>query len=371
MPRALGLGGAVVALADDGAAAIFNPAGLATVPRAGELQFGYRFPSRATLASGDRLYNRPKPASPGTFVLRLGARVGISYHFVTLRSANRIDFDDGRSAGSLQTSVNGPGVGIGVRASPFVNLGLSLNAVRLYVNSGGYDRTTGTGAPDLRVRFNSAGDTRVTGTLGALIKTREVSYGAAFRLGRRWRGLRSASNPATGMLIDEGTQFGVESPSVLSAGAAWQPEKVRRAGTFVVTGQIDRVLLGKTQPTAAPGLPFPASDYKFADAWELRAGAETTIPFITTWASRGRPWRPNRVQFRLGWHRQGAGSLVYRGPDSVEQGFFPDGGYRHLWSVGASIGGTTIWRVSGAYRFGGEYGQAVAGVTIRYPGLFP
>jgi hypothetical protein len=30
-----------------------------------------------------------------------------------------------------------------------------------------------------------------------------------------------------------------------------------------------------------------------------------------------------------------------------------------------------MWRLSGAYRFGGDYRQAVVGVAIRYPGLFP
>ena len=44
---------------------------------------------------------------------------------------------------------------------------------------------------------------------------------------------------------------------------------------------------------------------------------------------------------------------------------------RNLVSIGTSIGGVTMWRLSGAYRFGGDYRQAVVGVAIRYPGLFP
>jgi hypothetical protein len=374
MPRPLGLGGAVVGLADDGAAAVYNPAGLPTVPRAGELQFGLRLPGDVTLANGDRIRHRLKGASPGAFVLRLGTRVGVSYHFVTYRPATLIEFDDGRRTGALQTSVNGPGAGIGVRVSPFVNLGLSLNAVRFYVNHGEYTETgtgTGTAESNLRVRFSSSGDTRITGTVGALVKARELSFGLTFRRGHRWRGERRASNPATGMVVDEGTLFRVHSPSVASAGVAWQPEKVRRAGTLVLTGQIDRVLLGTLKATSVPGIPFPAGAYKVESAWELRAGVETTIPFITTWASRGRPWRPNRLQFRAGWHRQGAGTFVFQGGDPVERATFPGGGTRNLWSVGTSIGGTTIWRVSGTYRFGAESRLAVVGVTIRYPGLFP
>lgn len=368
-PRALGLGGAVVGLADDGTAAVFNPASLAVVPRAGELQLSLRLPGHGTLHGGDRLDTQAKAGSPASFVLRLGSRVGIGYHFVTLRSSTRTTLDDGREAGFLKTSVNGPGVGLGVRLSPYVNLGLSLSAVRFYVNEGEYTRTAETG-PDLRVRLNSNGDTRVTGTLGMLVKAREVSYGLAVRVGRRWGGRRDASNPATGRVVDDGTVFGVVTPTVISGGIAWQPD-VRRAGTFLLTGQVDRVLLGRIQPTSVPGLVFPGRDYRVADAWEVHAGGEVTIPFLTTWAARGGPWRPNRVQFRAGWHRQGAGSIAYEGTDPVERGLFPEGSYRRLWSMGASIGGTTILRLSGAVRFGGDTRLAVIGVTIRYPGLFP
>ncbi|PYQ14857.1 MAG: hypothetical protein DMF80_11360 [Acidobacteria bacterium] len=370
-PRALALGGAIVGLADDGSAAAFNPAGIATVPRAGEIQFAWRFGSQTTLASGDRLTSLGKAASPSSLVLRLGTHVGISYHFLTLRSASRIDFDDGREAGSLRTSVSGPGAGLGVRVSPFVTVGLSLNAVRFYIDEGEYTRGTPTGPPDLRVRFNSNGDTRVTGTLGALARLRELSFGTAFRLGRRWSGLRTATSPSSGLVIDEGTRFGVRSPDVFSAGVAWQPEKVRRAGTFLLSGQVDYLRLGQIEPAAVPGLPFPASDYRAGDSLELRVGGEMTFPFLTTWAARGSPWRPNRLQLRAGWHRQASGSLVYEGTDPGQRSLFPQSDSRQLVSAGVSVGATTIWRVSSGFRFGGDDWLAVAGLTIRYPGLFP
>jgi hypothetical protein len=369
-PRALGLGEAVVGLADDGAAAAVNPAGLATVPRAGEIQFGWRFRSEATLANGDRLTNCNKTASPTTVVVRLGSHVGVSYHFVTVRSASQIAFDDGREAGSLKTSVNGPGVGLGVRLKPFLTVGLSVNTLRFYIDEGEYTRAAG-GVPDVRVRFNSNGDTRVTGAIGALVKTREVSYGLALRPGRQWGALRTATEPSLGKVIDEGTRFGVRSPWVASAGVAWQPEKVRRGGTFLLTGQVDYVWLDAMKATAVPDIPFPSSDYAASRAVELHIGGEATIPVLTTWAARGGPGRPNRLQLRAGWHLQGAGSLVYQGDDTGQRDLFPDRGYRSLWSAGVSVGATTIWRVSSAFRFGGDFRQFVAGVTIRYPGLFP
>jgi hypothetical protein len=77
------------------------------------------------------------------------------------------------------------------------------------------------------------------------------------------------------------------------------------------------------------------------------------------------------VQLRAGFHRQPAGSFVYEGSDPVQQGLFPSAEARNLVSVGTSIGGVTMWRLSAAYRFGGDYRQAVVGVAIRYPGLFP
>jgi hypothetical protein len=294
--------------------------------------------------------------------------VGLSYQFLELRSASRLEFDDGRESGTLKTSVNGPGIGIGVRVSPFVNIGLTLNAYRFYINDGEYTRVTD-GRPDAVVRFNSNGDTRVAGTVGALVKARELSYGLAFRLGRRWRGGRTAIDPSTSRVLDEGTTFELHSPSVLSGGIAWQPE-LRRAQSFLLSAQLDRVFLEGIEASPAAGIPFPATDYKMKSAFEWRVGGEVTIPILGRWASHG-AGRPNRLQFRAGFHRQPAGSFVYEGPDPVQQGLFPAASARNLVSVGTSIGGVTMWRLSGAYRFGGDYRQAVFGVAIRYPGLFP
>ena len=366
--RVLGLGGAVTGLADDGTAAAFNPAGLATVPRAGELQFGLRLRSEGDLPGGDHLQTLAKGTSPTTLALRLGARVGLSYQFVELRSASRIDFDDGREKGTLKTSLNGPGIGLGVRVSNFVDVGLSLDALRFYINDGSYSRAPG-GRPEAAVRFNSNGDTRVRATVGVLVKARELSYGLAFRLGRRWRALRTAVDPSTNTVLDAGTSFGVRSPSVVSGGVAWQPE-LRRAQTLLLTAQVDRVLLDAIQPTAVSGVPFPAGDYGVKSDFELRAGGELTLPVLGRWASHG-AFRPNRLQLRAGWHRQAAGSIVYEGPDPVQQGLFPSGTRRDLLSVGASVGGATVWRLSGAWRFGGDARLVVVGVAIRYPGLFP
>lgn len=368
-PRALGLGGAIAGLADDGAAAAFNPAGLATIPAAGELQIGVRLRSEASPANGDRVRELAKVTSPATFVLRVGPRVALSYHFVQLRSASRIAFQEGRESGTLNTTINGPGIGLGVRVLPFLNLGLSLDALRFYINDGGYLRGTDAGRTDLAVRLNSNGDTRVTGTVGALITTRELSYGFVFRLGARWRGLRTASDPSTRQVIDEGSVFDVGSPSVCSGGISWRPE-LRRAQTFLLTAQVDRLLLGSIRPTAAPGLDFPASDYQMKSAFDWRVGAETTLPLPAGWVSHI-PGSPNRIQLRAGWHRAAAGALVYTGSDPVEIGVFPRADARNLWSLGMSFGGATIWRLSGAYRFGGDDKQVAVGIAIRYPGLFP
>ena len=49
---------------------------------------------------------------------------------------------------------------------------------------------------------------------------------------------------------------------------------------------------------------------------------------------------------------------------------FQDGRLESLVGF-TSIGGVTMWRLSGAYRFGGDDRQAVVGIAIRYPGLFP
>ena len=346
LPRALALGGAVVGLADDASAAAFNPAGLATIPRSGELQLGVRFRTRENF-DGYRLDQLTKFASPAAFVVRLGSRVGLSYHFVTHRAGTETFFDSRGETGSLRTAINGPGLGLGVRVSPFVSVGGSLNIVRLYIDHGEYTRAGAPGSPGLKARLSSLGDTLTTGTVGALVKAREVSGGLAVRIGREWRGLRFAFDPATGLVIDEGSEFGIRSPTAFSLGLAWQPGNLGRASTFLLTSQFDYVRLGSVETTSARGIPFPGSDYHIPDALEGRLGAEATFPFIATWAARGRPWRPNRVQLRAGWHLQGSGSFAYEGADAAQKLLFPEGRSRNVWSAGASIGATTIWRVSG------------------------
>jgi hypothetical protein len=82
------MAGAITGLADDGAAAAFNPAGLATIPRAGELQFGLKTANTASLDNGDQIRNLAKGTTPASLALRLGGRVGLSYQFLELRSAS-------------------------------------------------------------------------------------------------------------------------------------------------------------------------------------------------------------------------------------------------------------------------------------------
>jgi hypothetical protein len=78
----------------------------------------------------------------------------------------------------------------------------------------------------------------------------------------------------------------------------------------------------------------------------------------------------NRIQLRAGWHYAPAETLVYHGSDPVEQATFQQGDGRNLWTVGMSIGASTIWRLSAAYQFGDQH-QTIVGLSLRYPGLFP
>lgn len=358
VPRSLGLGGALVGLADDGSAGVSNPAGLATLPRVGEVQFGYQLRSKGDLPNGDFAISRSKTATPVELALRPSPWLGISYQWVTLRAASTITLRDPPYGGTLKTSINGPGLGVGVRVLPFLTIGLALNAMRLHLDDGTYTRDAGSG-PDLSVRLAGKDGTALLGTLGALATVGEMSYGLAWRWGGGFGGLRSAVDPRTRQVVDDGTSFEIRAPSVLSAGIAWRPQ-LRRAQTFLLTTQVDYLKLGAWRPTAVPGVGFGSSDYRMREGLEYRAGTEVTIP---AWGAR--------FQLRGGWHRQAGDTLAYVGSDAAELRRFPGAGARNLWSVGGSIGWSTLFRFSVGYGGGGASGLVVVGVAIRYPGLFP
>jgi hypothetical protein len=359
-PRALALGGAVTGLADDGAAALYNPAGLSTIPRIGEAHLGFRFGSHETFPPQGEISHNAKFSSPSYLVLRPAPWLGLSYHFATLRAKSRTLITDGSSSGALTTTINGPGVGVGIRVSPSVSVGVSVQATQLYIDEGRYESGAGNGGlPELRVRFIDTGDTRLLGTLGVLVRTRELSYGLAVRAGGSWGALRSAINPRTRTVIDEETHIGVGAPWVLSAGVAWRPE-LQRAKTLLLSTQVDRVFLGGIEAREAVASAFSSGDYGMPNAFEYRAGAELTIPYDRY-----------RFQVRAGWHRQAAGMLVYDGTDPLERTRFPAATPRHFWSLGASAGLSTMIRGSAALRWGSDERLFVIGLAVRYPGLFP
>lgn len=357
-PRGLGLGGAMVGLADDGSAGVSNPAGLATLPRVGEIQLGYQLESKGDLPNGDFAISRRKAATPVDLALRPSPWLGVSYQWVTLSAASSIALRDPPYGGTLKTSINGPGLGVGVRVSPFLTIGLALNALSLHIDEGSYTRDVESGK-DLSVRFAGKDETALLGTLGALGTVGEMSYGLAWRWGGGVGGLRSAVDPRTRQVVDDGTSFEIRAPSVLSAGLAWRPE-LRRAQTFLVTAQVDYLTLGAWRPTAVPGVGFGSSDYRMRGGLEYRAGTEITIP---AWGAR--------FQVRGGWYRQQGTTPEYLGSDPAERRRFPGAGARNLWSVGGSIGWSTLFRFSVAYSGRDPSGLLVVGLAIRYPGLFP
>jgi hypothetical protein len=362
-PRNFALAGAVAGLADDAGCVEVNPGGLATIPRPAEIVLGWQLKSRGTLPTGDRVETSVKATSPMIAVARPLPRFALSVQFVALRSETKVESPD---AGlqprqrQLAASINGPGLGVGYRVNPYVTAGVTINALQLH-----FDDVRYTTASPLAVRLMSRGKTRVAGVVGVLYRPpvwfgrHQMSFGGALRWPQKWDGNRTANDPVSGRIVDDASLFTVREPAMLSAGVAWQPQ-LRRGAGLLTTVQLDRLWYSQIRPSAVPGIPLPASDFGVPGRYCFRLGEEATISI-----SRA------RFQLRGGWRHGPAGTIVYSGPDPEARTFFPQTETRDAFTVGVSVGWTTIWQVSVGARFHDGPTRVVAGVSFRYPGLFP
>ena len=344
-PRAAGLGGAYVGLADDSAAAVLNPAGLTLLPK--------------TEIAGGVLWRGSGSLGPDTTASRTGIGVISGDAVLTKKWAlggyltepfdERVLLGPGGTSGRLATTVTDGGVALGWAPATRVRLGFRLNLTHVRVE-GEWARPEGSSA-SLLVGA-AAGMTRVTGNAGLLVDvTDTLRVGASYRQGASWDVSRTASNPALGVAVDPGSVYRYRSPSVASVGAS-----LRVGVRVVVSGQLDYLRLSEVRDAFAVRVgPFAAGNYELADAVEGRGGVEFSQPV-------GRV----SIQMRAGVHSASGASLRYAGADAAESIRFRGSERLTEWSTGTSLVMASGARVDVAVTSGKLRTTVSAGAVLRF-----
>lgn len=352
-PRAAGLGGAFVAIADDSSAAFLNPAGLTLLPKT-EIAAGLLSRGAGTSALADVLQPSTRLGSIAgagliTEKWAIGAYVNEPRRVQSTLSP--LMFPDGsQDSGYIEATVRDVGAAVGWRPSHLVRLGLRLNVSHLRTVGESSRRTT-EGAEDLRVGMAS-GTSRMTGNLGVLIEPVDrIRLGLVIQSGASWPVERTAINPDLGVVLDSGTDFIVRAPAVVAGGVA-----VRLSERVLVAGQLDYVRYGEIQSVLAvrQGSAVRA-DYHLDNAFEPHAGIEFSMPV-----------RSFSVQLRGGLHSQAPGSLAYEGSDASEVTAFQASKRRLLASSGLSLVSRSGFRTDLAATFGGDRRMLSAGMALRF-----
>lgn len=352
-PRAAGLAGAFVAVADDSSAAFLNPAGLTLLPKT-EISAGLLRRGAGGSALADNLTANIRLGSIGgagllTEKWAIAAYLNEPRHVESTLSAIVLP-DGSQDTGYIEATVRGVGAAVGWKPSQHVRLGLRLNVSHLRT-VGASSRHTSEGAEDLRVGVAS-GASRMTGNLGVLIEPVDrIRAGLVIQSGASWAVERTAINPQLGVVLDEGTDFIVRAPAVVSGGMS-----VRLSDRILISGQLDYVRYGEIQSVLAVRQGSALrSDYHLDNAFEPRAGVEFSLPVNSI-----------SLQVRGGVHSQGPGSLAYEGPDAAEVAVFRHSGRRLLMSTGCSLVWRSGMRGDFAATFGGDRRMFSAGLAARF-----
>jgi long-subunit fatty acid transport protein len=356
-PRAAGLGGAFVAVADDSSATYLNPAGLALLPKT-ELSASLGATGSGRIAPvGDRFESRTDPGFVGggglvAKRLAVGAYVTRAHHsHVVLESTDRVLTAE---TGFIDVKVTDAGAAVAWQPLSRLYVGARVNVRYLELEGllSVSEQLTRSGVTveTLRVGLDS-GDTRTTVDFGALVQiTDSVRFGAAHRAGVSWGVNRTSMNTALKIPLDE-RPTELRSPSVLSAGLAW-----RLNPQVLLSAQVDYVLYSQLQSNLdIRSGAFARGDYDLSNAVEPRLGVELSRRVGSV-----------SLQLRGGIHSQAPGSLRYTGTDTTEKLTFPATKRRTLVATGLSVITRFGLRLDSSALFEGEGTAFTLGLAVRF-----
>lgn len=352
-PRAAGLAGAFVALADDASAAALNPAGLAILPK-GEVAASLLRRGPGSTSRGDSLAARTGIGFIGG-AAPLGSRWAVGAYLDEPRAVSfdltpfRLP-DHTLDQGYLDAYVRNFGASAAYEVTRKLRMGAGLTGTRLELS--GVDSRYLVNGPEMLHTKTDSRDTALRGSVGALYAlTERVNLGIAARSGAGWHVNRSAFLPESGIMVDPGSSYNVRAPATLAGGATFRP-----FDRLLLSTQLDYVRYSQIKSRIAllQGRVNPR-DYRVDDAFEPRVGAEWSQPVRTL-----------TLTLRGGVYSEGSGSLRYVGPDDVEAVTFLGSSRRLLKAVGASVFTRTGFGMDLATVFGGDRTVFVAGGRYRF-----
>jgi hypothetical protein len=346
-PRAAGMGGAFVGVADDSESVFLNPAGMALLDTSLEIRAGIQSRGAGTLPNGDSSASRFGFGFIGgcgklTKTVAIGGylREPHDQRIRLLQSAS-----GGLDTGYLDTTITDVGVAGAWHVLPRLYVGGRINVTHLRLQ-GLLTRSAGVAS---YTSGTASAEDRIAGDAGALLQISEkVALGASFTQGAVW----DASRTANGALGEEQpVNYQVSSPSRFAVGLSGRPNE-----RFLLSAQVDYLLLGRLHDTfRVVRAPVEASEYQLDNGVEFRAGAEVSLPV-----------KGISVQVRGGIYSQAPGAFLFTGTTPAsERDLFVGVTRRTLGTAGASIVTRTLrLDVSGA--FGGQRTVIAAGAALRF-----
>lgn len=351
--RAAGWGGLTVAVPDDGAGALSNPAVLTTLTRIEVFATGARFGS-GSAPVGDSLATATTFGTSGA-AGRLSGRWAVALLAQQPRRV-RIDVlpirlaDGSADLGSLSVLTTDLAVALSFRATERLHVGASLVRTELRVE-GQSRHDLADGTTDLRVHSDSRAG-QLGGGFGVFYALgRGLSLGFATQAGTRHALERSADSPLLGVVFDPGSAYELVRPASLAGGVQW-----RLSPRLALGAQLDLVRYSEVAAALVIAQGARSRDeYRLGDALEPHLGAELSFPL-----------RGLSVQVRAGLHAQAEGQLRFVGDDLAEGSAFVGGRNRVSGAVGASLAFAAGFRLDTGARFGGERPAVLFSVTGRF-----
>lgn len=333
--RAAGLGGAVVAVADDAATVRYNPAGLTRLP-GHEAAASVIYRGEGTRPNHDQLGAATRLGSlAGSLLVSDRWAVG---GFVAQSAHQHISLTN---AGALEMDTVDAGGAVAWHPAERLHLGVRLVVRHL--------RLSGAATQDGLTVGTASNADELAGDAGILMELTPQLWGAiSYRRGVRWSEIERTAVTIEGVTVDAGSAYQLALPSVAAAGLAWRPSP-----RWIVAAQLDYVALSEVDDTIGTASP---QDYRLEDTFEPRLGAEYSLPLDGSLT----------VQFRAGVHYRASRAFEYAGAAADIRAEWPGDDSTVVGSGGASVVTRAGHRLDVAAVFGGGRTALLAGAAVRF-----